>query len=160
MEKSNLNRCLSRDEIKQMILYEKRKRKLTYKQIAYAIGRDKVWTAACIHGHATMNEDEVEKLCKYLDIDNIDEFKLTLTEPPMRSAAKGFNGVTTDPTIYRLYEIVNVYGESLKALIHEECGDGIMSAIGMEVNFETKRKDDGEHIVITLDGKFLPYKKW
>jgi cyanate lyase len=67
----------------------------------------------------------------------------------------------TDPTIYRFYEIVQVYGTTLKALVHEKFGDGIISAINFRLNIERKEDPDGGHrAVITLDGKYLPTKPW
>ena len=64
----------------------------------------------------------------------------------------------SDPTIYRFTEALSVYGPALKALIHEEFGDGIMSAINFQVNFTRRPDPDGDRVVITLDGKFLDYK--
>jgi cyanate lyase len=66
----------------------------------------------------------------------------------------------TDPLIYRLYEIVLIYGESMKAVIHEKMGDGIMSAIDFTMNIEKVENPVGDRVKITMDGKFLPYKKW
>jgi cyanate lyase len=150
-----------REDICGQLLEAKRLKNLTFQQIADKIGRDKVWVATAMHNHATFDEKEVRSLCEVLDIkSNLDYFITMLTQPPFRHPPEGFQGVCADPTIYRLYEFVNNYGEPLKALIHEEFGDGIMSAIGLQVNLKKEKKDDGEHVVITLDGKFLPYKKW
>jgi cyanate lyase len=66
----------------------------------------------------------------------------------------------TDPLIYRLYEIVLIYGESMKAVIHEKMGDGIMSAIDFTMNIEKLENPNGDRVKITMDGKFLGYKKW
>ena len=63
-----------------------------------------------------------------------------------------------DPTIYRLYEVLQVYGPALKALIHEDCGDGIMSAITFNVALERRETQAGPRVRIVLDGKFLPYQ--
>ena len=68
--------------------------------------------------------------------------------------------VPTDPAIYRLYEIVSVYGETIKEIIHEKFGDGIMSAIDYEMYIERKEDPKGDRVVITLDGKFLKYRAW
>jgi cyanate lyase len=68
--------------------------------------------------------------------------------------------VPTDPLIYRFYELVQVYGTTLKALIHEEFGDGIMSAIDFEMRLERTADPHGDRVRIVMDGKFLPYKKW
>jgi len=69
--------------------------------------------------------------------------------------------VPTDPLIYRFYELVNVYGTTFKELIHEEFGDGIMSAIDFNMNLSKKKGDLGEdRVSITMSGKYLPYKKY
>jgi cyanate lyase len=68
--------------------------------------------------------------------------------------------VPTDPVIYRWYEIVGVYGETIKELIHEKFGDGIMSAIDFTMNIDKEENPAGDRVVVTLNGKFLPYKSW
>ena len=65
-----------------------------------------------------------------------------------------------DPTIYRFYELIQVYGPTIKALIHEEFGDGIMSAIDFDMEIKRKEDPKGDRVVVTLNGKFLPYKKF
>ena len=77
--------------------------------------------------------------------------------PDQRSA---FEGVPVDPTIYRFYELIQVYGPTIKALIHEEFGDGIMSAIDFDMEIKRKEDPKGDRVVVTLNGKFLPYKKF
>ena len=80
-----------------------------------------------------------------------------LTESPL----KGLGPVVpTDPLIYRFYEIVQVYGLPLKAVIHEKFGDGIMSAIDFTVTVAKEEDPKGERVKLTMSGKFLPYKKW
>ena len=64
----------------------------------------------------------------------------------------------SDPTIYRFHEALDVYGEALKELIHEEFGDGIMSAINFKVDFARRSDPGGDRVVVTFDGKFLPYQ--
>ena len=66
----------------------------------------------------------------------------------------------TDPLIYRWYELVNVYGTTIKELIHEEFGDGIMSAIDFTMDIDKQEDPKGDRVVVTLNGKFLPYKSW
>jgi cyanate lyase len=78
-----------------------------------------------------------------------------LAAVPMRGGLPA--AVPTDPTIYRFYEVLQVYGGAIKELIHEEFGDGIMSAINFSVNIEKKSNQAGDRVVVTLDGKFLPY---
>ena len=80
-----------------------------------------------------------------------------LTEIPMRGSLG--RDVPTDPTIYRFYEIVQVYGTTLKALIHEEFGDGIMSAIDFDLDLTRQPDPHGDRVKIVMTGKFLKYKK-
>ena len=68
--------------------------------------------------------------------------------------------VPVDPTIYRFYELIQLYGPTMKALIHEEFGDGIMSAIDFDMEIKRQQDPKGDRVVVTLNGKFLPYKKW
>jgi len=76
---------------------------------------------------------------------------------PLRGSIPG--GVPTDPTIYRFYEMLQVYGSTLKALVHEQFGDGIISAINFKLDIKkVPDPDGGERAVITLDGKYLPTK--
>jgi cyanate lyase len=67
-------------------------------------------------------------------------------------------GVPTDPTIYRFYEAIQVYGGAIKELIHEQFGDGIMSAINFRLDVQREPAPDGDRVVVVLDGKFLPYQ--
>ena len=68
--------------------------------------------------------------------------------------------IATDPLIYRFHEIVQVYGTTLKELIHEKMGDGIMSAIDFEMYVEKVPDPKGDRVKVTMHGKFLPYRKW
>ncbi|MDB4542585.1 cyanase, partial [Pseudomonadales bacterium] len=68
--------------------------------------------------------------------------------------------VPTDPCIYRLYEVVGVYGDTLKEIIQEKFGDGIMSAIDFTMEVEKKENPKGDRVIITMDGKFLKYNAW
>jgi cyanate lyase len=68
--------------------------------------------------------------------------------------------VPTDPLIYRFYELVNVYGTTFKALIHEEFGDGIMSAIDFSMDLSREPHEKGDRVKIVMSGRFLPYKSY
>jgi cyanate lyase len=68
--------------------------------------------------------------------------------------------VPTDPLIYRFYEIMQVYGMPLKTIIHEKFGDGIMSAIDFTLDVEKEESPKGDRVVVTMNGKFLPFTKW
>jgi cyanate lyase len=147
---------MTRDEATSLMLEAKRRKGLTFEAVAKAIGRHKVWTAAALLGQATMSADEAKKAVEALGLGP--EVAAALQEIP----SKGSIGrdVPVDPLIYRFHEITQVYGTTLKAIIHEMFGDGIMSAIDFEMNVEKKEDPKGDRVVVTMNGKFLPYKKW
>src|SRR5205085_5533174 len=130
--------------------------KLTYELFAAAVGRHKVWVTSALLGQATMSADEAQKAGAALGLGR--DVAALLQEMP----SKGSVGQTVpvDPLIYRFHEITQVYGTTIKALIHEMFGDGIMSAIDFEMDIQKKEDPKGDRVVITLNGKFLPYKKW
>jgi cyanate lyase len=147
---------MTRDEATEKILAAKKQKGLTFEAIAQAVGRHPVWVTAALFGQATMSADEAHKTVKLLDLG-----------PPVAAAlqeipSKGSIGeaVPVDPLIYRFHEITQVYGTTIKALIHEMFGDGIMSAIDFEMDIQKKEDPKGDRVVITMNGKFLPYKKW
>ena len=113
-----------------------------------------VFVTAAVLGQHPLPKAAAEIVGQRLGLD--EEAVRLLQSAPMRGACPG---VPTDPTIYRLHEIVQVYGPTLKALIHEEFGDGIISAINFRLNIEKVEDPEGGHrAVITLDGKYLPLK--
>ncbi|WP_025027304.1 cyanase [Caldalkalibacillus mannanilyticus] len=149
----------SKEEAAAILLAAKKYHQLTFEQIAQELGGSKEWAAAAILGQESMNKEEAIRLTQLL---NVHPYIATiLQEPPMRGSLD--RTVPVDPLIYRFYEITQVYGTTLKALINEMFGDGIMSAIDLKIQVEKKEdpeEPDAERVVITLDGKFLPYKKW
>lgn len=138
------------------ILLAKKEKGLTFDDLAEAIGRHPVWTASAIMGQATMDEKEAGKLVELLDLD--EAIANSLQEIPYRGSLD--ESIPVDPLIYRFYEIMQVYGTSMKSIIHEKFGDGIMSAIDFKMDIDRKEHPDGDRVVITMDGKFLPTKKW
>ena len=148
---------IKRDEATDAILAAKQVRGLSFQAIADAVGRDVVWTTAALLGQATMNQDEATKTMELLGLQP--EVALALQQFPMKGSLPP-GGPPTDPLIYRFHEIVLVYGTTLKAIIHEKFGDGIMSAIDFTMNVEKVPDPKGDRVKVTLDGKFLPYKKW
>src|SRR5262245_50183580 len=147
---------MTRTEATERILSAKQRKGLTYAELARTVGRHPVWATAALLGQATMSADEADRAVKALGL-GVD-VATALQEVPTRGAIG--DAVPVDPVLYRFYEIVQVYGTSLKALIHEQFGDGIMSAIDLEINLEKKENPKGDRVVLTLNGKFLPYKKW
>lgn len=138
------------------ILAAKREKGLTFDEIAEAIGRHPVWTASAIMGQSAMSAAEADKLVALLELDPA--VSQALQEIPLKGSLD--ETVPVDPLIYRFYEVIQVYGTTLKAVIHEKFGDGIMSAIDFTLDVQKKEDPDGDRVVVTLDGKFLPYKKW
>jgi cyanate lyase len=127
---------------------------LTFKSLADEIGLSPFIVAAALHGQMPLPQDAAARAAKTLGTAEAEEF---LTEIPMRGSLDAL--VPTDPTIYRFYEIVQVYGTTLKALIHEEFGDGIMSAIDFDLDLTRQPDPNGDRVRIVMTGKFLKYKK-
>jgi cyanate lyase len=137
------------------LLDAKRARGLTFAELGKLIGRDEVWVAALVYGQARADHDEASKIIAALELG--DHIADALTEFP----SKGFGPVVpTDPLIYRFYEIMQVYGMPMKAVIHEKFGDGIMSAIDFSLHIEKEPDPKGDRVKVTMSGKFLPYKKF
>jgi len=147
---------ISRAEATEKILAAKKTKGLTFEAIAGAVGRDKVWVTAALMGQATMSVDEANATARVLGLDP--EVAEALQEIPMKGSLD--STVPVDPLIYRFHEITQVYGTTLKALIHEMFGDGIMSAIDFEMDIQKVEDPKGDRVVVTYNGKFLPYKKW
>ncbi|OCQ92528.1 cyanate hydratase [Limnothrix sp. PR1529] len=137
------------------LLTAKKAKGVTFTELEQAIGRDEVWIAAVIYRQASASADEASKLLNALGLS--EDLVPELTE----SSVKGLGPVVpTDPLIYRFYEIMQVYGMPMKAVIHEKFGDGIMSAIDFTLDIEKEEDPKGDRVKITMNGKFLPYKKW
>ncbi|MBW4582652.1 MAG: cyanase [Tildeniella nuda ZEHNDER 1965/U140] len=137
------------------LLAAKKAKGLSFADLETAVGRDEVWLAALFYRQASASEEEATKLLTALglSIDLVPE----LTGFP----SKGLGPVVpTDPLIYRFYEIIQVYGLPMKEIIHEKFGDGIMSAIDFTLEIEKVEDPKGDRVKVTLDGKFLSYKKW
>jgi cyanate lyase len=145
---------LHREEATELILEAKKDKDLTFEAIAKEVGRPKVWATAALMGQHPMGEEEAEAVADLLGLDA--EVARALQEIPMRGSLE--TDVPTDPTIYRIHEITQVYGTTIKALIHEEFGDGIMSAINFNMAIERVEDPEGDRVKITYEGKFLPYQ--
>jgi cyanate lyase len=142
-----------REEATEQILEAKKEKGLTYAAIAEKLRTHKVWTTAALLGQHPMSAEQADTVVDMLDLDS--EVALALQEIPLRGSLD--QDVPTDPTIYRIHEITQVYDTTIKALIHEEFGDGIMSAITFQMDVEREETDQGPRVKITYNGKFLPY---
>jgi cyanate lyase len=147
----------TREELTHKIRDEKRSQGLTWKDIAGAIGPGSpiLYTAALL-GQMTLTQNEAENAAKVLHLSQTET--AMLTEPPYRGSLP--NLPPTDPLIYRFYELVQTYGTTWKALLEEEFGDGIMSAIDFDMQIEREPNPKGDRVKITMSGKFLPYKRY
>jgi cyanate lyase len=148
---------MTRDELTLKILAAKRRKGLTWRQIADEIPTASVvLTTAALLGQMRLTLPEAEIAARLLDLDAQDA--QLLSEVPYRGSLPP--GPPTDPLIYRFHELVNVYGTTWKALIEEEFGDGIMSAIDFEMEMERVADPKGDRVRMTLNGKFLPYRRY
>ena len=147
---------MTRDEVTELVITQKLRKQLSWPQLAEATGMSKEWTTAALLGQMTLNAEQASKVGNMLDLpaEAVEQLQVVPYKGSLPTT------VPTDPLIYRFYELVNVYGTTFKALIHEEFGDGIMSAIDFEIDIRKKEDPKGDRVVITYDGKFLPYRKW
>lgn len=142
-------------QLTEQLLAAKQKKGLSYADLGKAVGHDEVWVAALVYGQARASKEEAAKIASALGLEAAVADALTAFPN------KGLGPVVpTDPLIYRFYEILQVYGMPLKAVIHENFGDGIMSAIDFTVQVEKEADPKGDRVRIVMSGKFLPYKKW
>lgn len=146
----------NREEVTQLIVAKKVAKGIKWSEVANAIDLSKEWTTAACLGQMALNKHQAEIVGKLFELPN--EAIAWLQIPPYKGSLP--TTISTDPLIYRWHEIVNVFGTTIKELIHEEFGDGIMSAI--DFSMEVKREADpkGDRVNVVLSGKFLPYKTW
>ncbi len=150
-----MSTLMTKLEMTEAIMVAKSKLGLTWTQIAEATGLSEVFTTSACLGMNSLKPEYAEKLCAALGLPP--EVKKALEDCPHKTWEKS---VPTDPLIYRLYEIVGVYGPTMKAIIHEKFGDGIMSAIDFSMHIDKEPNPLGDRVVVTMNGKFLPYKAW
>ena len=129
---------------------------LSWADISEAVGLSDVFLASVALGQNSLVPDDAAKLVSCLELS--DEVKTCLTICPMK--AMDTDLVAKEPLVYRFFEIAYVYGGSLKEIIHEKFGDGIMSAIDFTMDVAKEEDPKGDRVVVTMNGKFLPYKKW
>ena len=148
---------MTRAELTEKIAVLKRRKKLTWRDIAAKIGPGSpVYYTAALHGQMKLSKAEAESAGKVLGLD--DDDVALLQEVPYRGSLPQVP--PTDPLIYRFYELVQVYGTTWKELIQEEFGDGIMSAIDFDMTLERQPDQKGDRVKIGMSGKFLAYKTY
>jgi cyanate lyase len=152
---SQQQNAMNKTEMTPAILAAKKKYKLTWASIAQSAGASPVFiTSACL-GMNSLQPEVASRLCRLLKLPAA--VADALQECPHKHWDKL---VPTDPVLYRFYEMINVYGPTLKELIHEEFGDGIMSAIDFDMVVSRVKNEKGDRVRIEMTGKFLPYKAW
>ena len=142
-------------QITTTLLNAKKAKGITFADLEKELGRDEVWIAAVFYRQASASEEEALKIVNLLGLESSHVVDL------MAYPVKGLGPVVpTDPLIYRFYEIMQVYGMPMKDVIHEKFGDGIMSAIDFTLDIDKVEDPKGDRVKVTMNGKFLPYKKW
>src|SRR5450755_1577411 len=147
---------MSRDEVTEKIVASKVRQGLKWADVALTVGLSKEWvTAACL-GQMTLSAQQAAVVGEIFSLS--DEERKWLTVVPYKGSLP--TSVPSDPLIYRFYELVSVYGTTIKELIHEEFGDGIMSAIDFKMDLTREANLAGDRVSISMSGKFLPYKTY
>lgn len=146
----------SREQVTEMIVSTKVRKGLRWADVAQAIGLSKEWTTAGCLGQMTFNKEQAETIGELFELS--DEAIAWLQIVPYKGSLP--SAVPSDPLIYRWYEVVSVYGTTIKELIHEEFGDGIMSAIDFSMDIQREANPAGDRVHVVLSGKFLPYKSY
>ena len=147
---------MSRLDVTEKIITTKVTKGLKWADVAKAVGQSKEWTTAACLGQMTLTEQQASTVAEIFGL-SADEKKWLMVVPYKGSLP---TSVPTDPLIYRFYELVSVYGTTFKELIHEEFGDGIMSAIDFKMDLQREPNPMGDRVSITMSGKFLPYKTY
>lgn len=142
-------------EMTEAIMTAKSKSGMGWEELAGKVGLAPVFlTSACL-GMNSLKAEAADKLIDVLGLPGV--VSTALQQYPHK---RWDQAVPTDPVIYRWYEIVGVYGETIKELIHEKFGDGIMSAIDFSMDIDKEENPAGDRVRVTMSGKFLPYKSW
>jgi len=142
-------------DITQKLLAAKQAKGISFAYLEQLLGRDEVWIAALFYRQASASEEEASTLAGALGLDA--EVMAELMTMPIKGLGPA---IPTDPLIYRFYEIMQVYGMPIKEIIQEKFGDGIMSAIDFTLDIDKVADPKGDRVLLTMNGKFLPYKKW
>ena len=147
---------VNRAQVTEMIVMTRIRKGLSWAKIAKAIGQSKEWTTAALLGQMQMTKQQAQAAGKLLNLPR--DAVLLLQQVPYKGSLP--TSVPTDPLIYRFYELVSVYGTTFKELIHEEFGDGIMSAIDFKMDLTREPDPKGDRVRIEMSGKYLQYKTY
>lgn len=146
---------MNKEEMTDIIISRKKAKGLTWEAIAKHVGKSQIWVTSVCLGMNSATEDVASRICEILELGN--EINVALQEFPCKTWD---NTIPQDPVVYRFYEIVGVYGNTIKETIAEKFGDGIMSAIDFSMDIEKEENPKGDRVVITMNGKFLKYTSW
>lgn len=146
---------MTKEDMTQTLLAAKAAAQVSWQGLADHLGRSEVWVASACLGQNTMSAEEAHATGQLLSLGP--EVVAALQVFPTKGAGQH---VPTDPLLYRLFEICYVYGPTIKEIIHEKLGDGIMSAVDFTMAIDKVEDPKGDRVQVTLNGKFLPYKKW
>jgi len=147
---------MSRIDVTEKIITTKVAKGIKWSDVAAKVGQSKEWTTAACLGQMTLTTEQAGIVAELFDL-SADEKKWLMVVPYKGSLP---TSVPTDPLIYRFYELVNVYGTTFKELIHEEFGDGIMSAIDFKMDLKREANPAGDRVSSTMSAKLLPYKTY
>jgi len=146
---------MNKVDVTEAIFSVKQAKNLSWESIAEAVGMSTVWTTSACLGMNSFPQDEANKLLVFLDLPA--DMLPVLMAYPHKAWDKS---IPQDPLVYRLYEVIGVYGDTLKEVINEKFGDGIMSAIDFSMHVDKEENPKGDRVVITMNGKFLRYANW
>lgn len=147
---------MNRNDVTEKIIGIKVSKGLKWADIATQVGQSKEWTTAACLGQMQLNAEQATVIAQIFGLS--DEEKKWLQVVPYKGSLP--TAVPTDPLIYRFYELISVYGTTFKELIHEEFGDGIMSAIDFHMDLQREPDPKGDRVQIVMSGKFLSYKSY
>jgi len=147
---------MNRNDVTEMIIEAKVMKGLKWDDVAREVGLSKEWVTAGCLGQMRFDARQAAIVATFFGLPT--EAEKWLQEVPTKGSLP--TSVPTDPLIYRFYELVSVYGTTFKALIHEEFGDGIMSAIDFRMDLQREADPNGDRVNIVMSGKFLPYKSY
>ena len=153
---SSLMKPMKREDVTDLIAFRRMKQGVKWADVAQRVGQSKEWTTAACLGQMQMTKLQAETVGRMFDLP--EEAVLLLQSVPYKGSLP--TAVPTDPLIYRLYELVSVYGTTIKELIHEEFGDGIMSAIDFDMDLRRLPNEKGDRVKIVMSGKYLQYKAY
>ena len=147
---------MNRLEATELILASKLRKGLKWETVAQELGQSKEWVTAGCLGQMAFTPEQAARLGEIFELP--EEAVRQLQTVPYKGSLPSV--VPTDPLIYRFYELIMVYGTTIKELIHEEFGDGIMSAIDFSMDIQRQPDPKGDRVKMVLNGKFLPYKRY